>query len=245
MRTVRSAPLAEDARHEAATPELVTLHLWRVRRRHVPLAVARMGLDRRVRRRTGVRFAKLMGTGDGRTFRVRDADPTRWALLVAWDSAADAADFEASGTVRGWGRLAVERLRLDLRPLSSRGRWSGTAPFGDPALAGWDGPVASLTRARVRPSRLAAFHRAVPAVSRDLQHAPGLRLALGVGDAPGGLLGTFSVWDSAAAARDFAYGRPAHRAVMRSSRAGAWFAEDLFAMFAVLDVQGSLERWAT
>jgi hypothetical protein len=64
--------------------------------------------------------------------------------------------------------------------------------------------VAAVTRARLRPSRARSFWRAVPAVSADLAAQPGLRLAVGIGEAPMGLQGTFSVWESAAALRRFA-----------------------------------------
>ena len=107
-------------------PALVTLHLWRVAPAQVPAALLRMGLDRgRVRRTDGVRFAKMLGTGDGRTFTARDADPLHWGLLATWADADDACAFERGPVAAAWGRLAQERLRLDLRPTVSRGRWSG------------------------------------------------------------------------------------------------------------------------
>jgi hypothetical protein len=114
-------------------PGLVTVTFWGVAPGRVPLALARMGLDRRhLRGARGLRFAKLLGTGDGRTFTVRDADPLHWGLVAAWDEPDDAAAFRAGPTWEAWARLARERLHLELQPLASRGRWAGRTPFGDP-----------------------------------------------------------------------------------------------------------------
>jgi hypothetical protein len=208
------------------------------------MALLRMAGDRGLLGRTvGLRFAKLLGTGDGRTFTVRDADRNRWGLLATWDTAADAAAFESGRVARGWGRIADERLRVDLRPLASRGRWSGREPFGTPEPdRAYDGPVAALTRARIRAGRMRTFWRAVPPVSADLHAAAGLRLALGVGEAPIGLQGTFSLWDSPVAMTAFAYRRPAHVAAVRRTAEVGWYSEELFARFAVLAVEGTVGR---
>ena len=225
----------------AAVPALVTLHLWGVPSRRVPAALGRMAADRRPLRRTpGLLFGKLLGTGDGRTFTVRDADPRHWGVLACWASAADAAAFEDGPVARAWARIADERLRVAMRPLASRGAWSGRAPFGDPVPAPHDGPVAAVTRARIAPRRLVTFWRAVPPVSADLRRVAGLRLAVGIGEAPVGLQGTFSMWDSAAALTDFAHRRTPHAAVVRRTAELGWYAEELFARFAVLDVDGTL-----
>ena len=206
------------------------------------MALLRMTGDRGLLGRTvGLRFAKLLGTGDGRTFTVRDADRNRWGLLATWDKTADASAFEAGPVARGWGRIADERLRVDLRPLTSRGQWSGREPFGTPEPdRAYDGPVAALTRARIRVRRMVTFWRAVPPVSADLHGAAGLRLAVGVGEAPIGLQGTFSLWDSAAAVTEFAYRRPAHLEAVRRTTEVGWYSEELFARFAVLAVDGTL-----
>jgi hypothetical protein len=84
------------------------------------------------------------------------------------------------------------------------------------------------------------FWRAVPPVSGDLHAGPGLRFALGIGEAPIGLQGTFSVWNSARALNEFAYGRPAHVAVVRRTAEEGWYAEELFARFAVLSAAGTV-----
>lgn len=225
-------------------PEVVTLHVWRVPRRHVGTALVRMATDRApVRRAKGALFAKLLGTGDTR-FTPRGADPRRWALIVSWASARDAAAFESSAVVRHWKRTAEETCRLVLRPLAARGRWSRRQPFGvpDPTTSRrWDGPVAALTRARLVPQRAVRFWRAVPPVADALRSSAGLRLALGVGEAPIGLQGTVSVWESAAALRDFAYRGAAHTEVVRRTPTARWYAEELFARFAVVDATGTVD----
>ncbi len=209
----------------------------------MPRAVVRMATDRRRARRTpGLRFAKLLGTGSGETFGLGDADLRHWALLATWDGSAAAADFEQGSLARKWGRLAEERWTARLVPVSSRGRWSRQEPFGPvatgrPADAG--GPVAALTRARLVPARAVTFWRSVPPVSTALHAAAGLRFALGVGEAPIGLQGTFSVWDSATSLRGFAYRSEAHqRAIDDTARIG-WYAEELFARFRVVDAAGT------
>ena len=221
-------------------PALVTLHLWGIPAHKLPRALLRMGLDRaHVRRTPGLRFGKLLGTGSGQTFTVGDADPGHWGLLATWDSAEAAASFEDGPTASGWTGLSRERLRVDLRPLSSRGRWSRRRPFGDPTPAPHPGPVAAVTRARIAASKALTFWRAVPPVSADLHRSPGLRLAVGIGEAPVGLQGTFSLWDSATALTDFAYRRAPHVEAIRRTAEERWYAEELFARFAVLGVEGT------
>jgi hypothetical protein len=223
-------------------PALVTLHLWRVPRVAVPRAVWHMAAHRRPLRHTaGVRFARLLGTGAGRTFTPGDADPRRWGLLAVWNDPAAAAAFEEGVVARAWRRIAEEEWSARLRPLSSRGRWSRQAPFGEPEPFAWEGPVAAVTRARLRMRRTARFWRAVPPVAADLQLSPGLLVALGIGEAPVGLQGTFSVWDEAASMNAFAYGRAAHATVVRRTPGEQWYAEELFARFAVLSARGTLD----
>ncbi len=231
--------------HRPQAP-LVVLTVWGVPTRAVPAATARMALDRpRLRATEGLRFAKLLGTGDGTTFTVRDADPHHWALLTVWDGTDDgrarAAAFALGPTHRRWAALAGEQLQVTMTPTASRGRWSGRTPFEPAAAVPRDttGPVASITRARLRLRAARTFWRAVPAVSQDLRSVNGLRLALGIGEAPIGLQGTFSLWDDARALNEFAYRRRAHTAVVDRTPVEGWYAEELFARFAVESATGT------
>ena len=244
-----TASLPSKARWSAApslggvtAPPLVTLHLWGLPRRGVPTAILRMATDRpALRRVAGLRFAKLLGTGTGRTFTLRDADPRRWGLLAVWDSEAAADAFESGPVVRRWRRTADEQWTARLRPLSAHGRWSRREPFGSPRPQRWDGVVAAITRARLVPRKAVTFWRAVPPVSADLHACSGLRLALGIGEAPLGLQGTFSVWESAAALNAFAFERAPHVEVIRRTGEERWYAEELFARFALLRADGTLD----
>ncbi|WP_422743040.1 monooxygenase [Micromonospora sp. WMMD754] len=220
-------------------PDLVTLHVWRIPRRSVPGALARMATHpARLRRLPGVRFAKLLGTGTGTGFGPGDADLTRWAALVVWDSPADAAGFDSSPVARSWARIASAAVRVELRPLTSRGQWSGREPFGAPAGGRATGPVLALTRARLRARRAATFWRAIPPVAGALHAAPGLLARFGVGEAPLGWQGTVSVWRDPADLVAFAYRSPEHRAAITRTPTEGWYAEELFARFAVGDVVG-------
>ncbi|GAA4704596.1 monooxygenase [Phytohabitans rumicis] len=215
---------------------LVTLDVWRVRRRAVPRALARMALDRRrLRAAPGVRFAKLLGTGTGTSFGPADADLTRYAALAVWAEPNKGLDDTPVG--RGWARIATAHARIVLRPLASRGRWAGVEPFestADPA----EGPVLALTRARLRPRKAVTFWRAIPPIATAVAGAPGLLTRFGIGEAPIGWQGTITVWRNDADLVEFAYRHPEHRAAILRTPAEGWYAEELFARFAVLDVVG-------
>ncbi|HYN97550.1 MAG TPA: monooxygenase [Pilimelia sp.] len=232
---------------EPAAPGAVSLHVWRVPRRAVPAALVRMAADpRRLRAIPGLRFGKLLGTGTGDTFGPADADLTRYAALAVWADPAALARFEAGPVAGGWARLARHAATVHLAPLSSRGRWSGQDPFGPgPAPTPRPGPgeqgrrpVLALTRARLRPRRALTFWRAVPPVVAELRGAPGLLARFGIGEAPIGWQGTVSVWRDTADLVRFAYRQPEHRAVVTRTPTQGWYAEELFARFAVLGIRG-------
>jgi len=220
----------------------VTLFVWRVPRHRIPQVLWRMAWDRRALRRTpGVRFAKLLGTGRGRWFGPSRADLTRWAAIVT--RAEPAPDPSA---IARWDRLASGRLRLDLTTLTARGSWAGQEPFPptkDRSRA--DGPVLALTRARLRPTRARAFWRSIGPPAAAATRADGLLATFGIGEAPLGWQGTVSVWRAPRDLVEFAYRHPDHRRVMDETPARRWYAEELFARFAVDRVSGdrSLIDW--
>jgi len=202
----------------------------------------RMGLNRwQLRRVPGLQFWKLLGTGTGDTFTVRDADSHHWALLTVWQSAAEAAEFEKSSVVRSWQSIARTSGRLELSPVSSRGTWGGVTPFFATKPSMTAAPIAVITRARVKPRYWWRFNRAVPPVSQDLYNRDGVLLRFGIGEAPVGLQGTFSIWRDSEAINNFAYRSAAHTKVVADTETFNWYSEELFARFFVVAAAGTIK----
>jgi heme-degrading monooxygenase HmoA len=224
---------------------VVSMNINRVGARSIPRAMARMALDRRQLANTpGLMFWKLLGTGSGRSFSVRDADLRTWALFAVWEDVDAWSSFaKSSSYARLWLGLTEERWSALLEPVKWRGTWSGGSPFGSGgellALHEHE-PVAVLTRARVRLSQWRYFARSVPPVAVAVNRTPGLRYTVGIGEAPVGLQATFSIWDSESAMTAFAYRDEAHRNVMQRTVDTGWYAEELFARFRIVESTGTI-----
>jgi hypothetical protein len=131
-----------------------------------------------------------------------------------------------------------------LTPLSSHGLWAKSNPFDfiTPASSA-DVQIAAITRARIKWNKNFIFWKSVPPVVIDLHSNPGLIAAIGIGEAPIGLQGTFSLWKSASALRDFAYKGKAHQVAIAQTQSIGWYSEELFARFEVLELRGEITTY--
>jgi hypothetical protein len=218
-----------------------TFHLmsWRSRL----IALARLGLDRRILKKAdGIVFWRLLGTGKGSTTSP-SADLSRTAAFIVWrDESAYRSFLATSGVARRWSssRLVKESWSTRLRTTGGHGSWQGFKPYEHLSRGDQDGVVAIITRANIRVKSWRVFARAGVEVDRQLQEAPGLIAVCGVGEAPIGRQGTFSLWRSLDDARQFAFQTSRHRHVIDETHQGRWYAEELFARFEPYDAEG---RW--
>jgi len=217
---------------------MIVAYFWTIKPSRFPRAIHAMGFDRfRLMLDKNVSFHKSLGTGKGETFTPSDANALQWGLIA---SVEDIEKFDNSFVIKRWRKISVSEYRAVLEPISSHGQWAGKEPFVATAKD-WDGAVAAVTRARIKWSQNFRFWRSVPPVTISLKSAPGLIAAIGIGEAPIGLQGTFSLWESAAAIREFAYKGAAHQKAIADTSTYKWYSEELFARFAVLDQRGSIQ----
>jgi hypothetical protein len=221
----------------------VVVYFFTVPPKGIPFAFLSMAIDRmRSRKFTGISFSKLLGTGSGQTFTPSDAVLTRWGMVVAIDENRIEA-FDQSSIISNWRKRSTSEFRAVLSPLSSHGLWAKKNPFNFIApLSNPDAQIAALTRARIKWNKNFIFWKSVPPVVIDLHSNPGLHAAIGIGEAPIGLQGTFSLWKSASALRDFAYKGQAHKVAIEQTASIGWYSEELFARFEVLELRGSIVK---
>ena len=185
----------------------------------------------------GLSFSKVLGSGHEGGFGLRPSG-SRQGLFLVFDDEAAARDFVAhSPVLAGYRAHARECCVAILRAIACKGSWSGVA-LAPEAVPQRGGPVAALTRASIRPGKLAAFWRHSPPSEAALAASPGCTLAVGLGEAPLLRQCTFSLWESVAAME--AYARSgAHLQAIRSAYAGDFFAEAMFVRFERLELRGT------
>jgi hypothetical protein len=228
---------------------ILSLTIVRYRRLFIPLALVAMAIHRLPLLLTSkCTFWKLMGSGRNGSFDL-NPDWQQWGLLAVWDSKDDFDHFINRSFISSWWKtLCKEQWTILCEPLISRGKWSGKDPFSsihqeinpDEKLTNYDGPIAVLTRARIRFSKLKSFWKNVDSTAGILKKAPGYVTSFGIGEAPFFLQATFSIWNSVEDVKNFAYKSKEHAEVILKTRQENWYSEELFARFKPLKSFGTV-----
>lgn len=185
-----------------------------------------------------VGFWKLCGSGTGQGFTPRPNWGV-WAILAVWpDEATARARTQSAPLYNRWHARAAESWTIYLTPTSARGQWAGRTPFTPTANP--HGPLAALTRATIRPTRLLRFWNRVPDISAVIGTDPNVAFKIGIGELPMLHQITFSLWPDPASMAQFARGDGPHGCAIKAVRDGNWFAEELYARFRIL---GAIGTW--
>ncbi|MCA3252916.1 MAG: spheroidene monooxygenase [Pseudomonadota bacterium] len=218
-------------------PGVAVLLMSRLRRSQLPWALWRLARGGRVLAGVpGLRFGRVLGSGANGGFGLEPGLDCQ-GVFALFDRLDDAERF---ATVSRWARAYRSRSRehfaATLLATSARGSWSGQSMSA--VLSPVPGaPVAALTRAAIRPRRLAGFWRHSPPAEAELAGAPGCMLAVGLGEAPLLRQATFSVWNDAGAMDAFAR-HGAHQRAIRASYEGGFFSEWMFVRFVPVALRG-------
>jgi len=198
-------------------------------------------LPPRLRVYPGLQFFKVLGTGAGLGY---SSIPNfnQWGLLTVWPSVEAALDFFGNSEVMDQYRLKTsEHFSVLLRPIKSRGQWSGNPAFETQPLLSEDYPLAVLTRARLKLRFIIPFWRRVGGVSRSQKDYSGQLFSQGLGERPWIHQATFSIWQSQEAMEQFAFGKESrHLEAIKITRQKNGFKEELYARFQVIGHQGTI-----
>lgn len=238
-----TAPLQASATESSQTQAVGTVAVFLladIAPKHRLWGYARFVIGRFAMRHVpGLVMSKVMGSGDGGGFGLKPSS-SRQALFCLFTDEDSADTFLKSPIAQAYAQRAQEFCSAKLRAYSCRGAWSGQsiAVTASPPDSG-SGPIATLTRASIRPMSARRFWRMQPASEVSLSEASGCLMATGVGEAPFFRQATFSLWANTAAMD--AYARTgAHLAAIRAAHEGAFFSESMFARFVPLQLAG---RW--
>ncbi|BEI43123.1 MULTISPECIES: spheroidene monooxygenase [unclassified Polynucleobacter] len=188
-------------------------------------------------RPNGLLLQKHMGSGKNAGFSVSPSG-THQGLFSLFDSLEHANAFVRESPLLKWYQEhAHELFTVKLRAYSVKGQWSGHQ-LSESIAPPSSGPIASLTRASIKPSKAISFWTKAPPAEVDLLHTEGCLISAGVGEAPILRQATFTIWESQAAMDTYARSG-AHLAAIKSAMQGQYFSESMFVRFQPFDATGS------
>jgi hypothetical protein len=213
---------------------ILSVHIADVTRRRA-LSALRHGL--RPSATSGLRYADVAIAAPLSAGLLPHPTLTRLGLIAAWQDEGALDEFMA-------GHRLAEQLasgwHVRLEPLRASGAWAelpdfprGERPVDD------DEPVVVLTLGRLRPSRGLAFLRSSAAAEAQALADPALLASTALARPPG-FVATVSVWRTASAMRDYAYGRSGqgHTSAVDVQRRRPFHKESIFMRFRPLATGG-------
>ena len=226
-----------------------TIYIIRYRNIAIPLAFLSMAIfhiplffNRKIS------FYKLMGTGKNGTFD-KVPDFNQWAILCVFKENSQHSN-PAFNPLNLLGRFinlwfnlfSFEKFSIQLKPIVGHGLWDKKLAFGDlSSNETMDGPIATLTRATIRLSKIKHFWNHVAPIANKMTTAKGYVFSVGIGEVPWIKQATFSIWESAEDMKTFAYSMKEHREVVKKTRQEKWYSEDMFVRFKIISTHGTLK----
>ena len=221
---------------------VASTHLFRYRS---PRDAARSLIrDRRTLSRAGgLLFRRLVFVGSPRWegFTIGLVDPRRQMSMCLWEDEASLARFrDHSPIARAWREHTDEYCEILMRPYRTHGSYRGHEPLaGMPPQRPAEGPAAIWTFANIAPRHLRFFWNGIRRATPVLLGSPGLIAGVaGPEHLYRGAM-TFTIWERAEAALDFAYREVPHREIVKDVRAEGRLIDSMFIRFQPYAASGS------
>jgi len=224
----------------------------RYKKRHIYFAISAMGIHSLVLwLNQKINFHKTLGCGKGGTFS-KKPDWQQWGLLAIKDDMSKLTNADLShhqlikdiygSFIAGWYKFfGCELWTVILEPIEGHGTWNGKEAFGKlPPKTDYEGMIAVLTRASIRPQKLTRFWEHVEGAANEMANADGFLFSQGIGEWLWIRQATFSFWQSKEQMKNFAYKMAHHKEIVQKTRAEKWYSEDMFVRFRLLKVKGSI-----
>jgi heme-degrading monooxygenase HmoA len=198
-----------------------------------------------------IQFHKTLGCGKGGTFS-KKPDWQQWGLLAVKEDMSvqiysGKTHHELIKEIYGsfianWYQLfGCEMWTVILEPIEGHGTWNGKQAFGNvPPKTDYEGLIAVLTRASIKPNKLTRFWAHVEAAANEMAKAEGFIFSQGIGEWLWVRQATLSFWQSKQHMKNFAYKMPNHKEIIQKTREEKWYSEDMFVRFKVLKTTGSI-----
>ena len=185
----------------------------------------------------GLQFFKVLGSGFEGGFSTKPS-LHKQGLFCVFDSVHHAKQFRAhSKLVQAYMNHSREFFAVSLNAFSTRGSWANTQ-LDITAKAPVSGPIASLTRASIKPLKANAFWKKAQPAEVSINQSEGVILSAGLGEAPYLRQATFTIWEDESALNAYAQ-QGAHLAAIKAAYGQQYFSESMFTRFAPSDMEGT------
>lgn len=177
----------------------------------------------------GLRYARTYLTAELRRGLLPSVDVTGAVLFTGWDDLEDAERFRDHPVARCF----ASGYEVSMQPARSIGQLPGLPELPRREIPVPDGsPVAAYTVAAVKASRFLPFLKAAGAAEREAASHPGFLDGISL-IRPPLVIGTFSLWRSLAAMRDYALGAypGGHMRAMEADRRRNFHSEMSFSRY--------------
>ena len=146
-------------------------------------------------------------------------------------------------SIAKWLRFfKCETFTVLMLPIEGHGSWDKKNVFGSlPTDTDYEGPIAVITRATIRLSKLKYFWQHVAGVAAKVVISPGYIASFGIGELPWIKQATISFWQSKESMKLFAYHTKEHNEVIKNTRKQDWYSEEMFTRLKVIDCTGTVK----